>query len=540
MNASKIKNSNMVKTNDNEASKFMFPNSIQVDRTSTYRKMNVRSSVISNHSNLMKEKSNSYTVLYKKKSFEYAQIQEFAKRLDSLKPEVGYGKNQIEIKNTVRSRKNELEIIYSPENSPLSREKPLLKLEKVVNFDFFSQMSEQKYNENNYFADKSISDYSPKNFSKQLESIKKLNRGSTNNFSPILEARENLEKSEKLSFSVFLRQIIPSKQQPKGVLDGSYFENKDGISYDKNKIVRKFSLNNPNLFLAKKYFLYQLKKVLLQTKKLLFFADMNEKENFDNSNKSKITPSYEEIFTNVSQINSTFVQEVLTYADRGVQYNNYYIDKNKILGRGGFSTVYVGINLNDHKEYAIKITDKRAKANKGKTKYQYVQDEVSILKRIYSKYVVKTIEVLETKTECLIVMEYMRNSALLSKINKLDNFKVWKYFRHLLVGLEHCHEIAKIVHRDINVNNLLISEDDILKLTDFGISVAITDESDLIPCNLGPSTLTPPEAKESDVTHYYGKPADMWLCGVTLYHMIYKTPLFTPNKLIFNFNSVNE
>ncbi len=88
------------------------------------------------------------------------------------------------------------------------------------------------------------------------------------------------------------------------------------------------------------------------------------------------------------------------------------------------------------------------------------------------------------------------------------------------------HEVAKIVHRDINVNNLLISEDDILKISDFGVSIIITEDDDLIPCNIGPATYTPPEVKYSEDTHYHGKPADMWLCGVTLYHMIFKKPLF--------------
>jgi serine/threonine protein kinase len=75
------------------------------------------------------------------------------------------------------------------------------------------------------------------------------------------------------------------------------------------------------------------------------------------------------------------------------------------------------------------------------------------------------------------------------------------------------------------VNNLLISNDDILKLSDFGVSVSIGDDDDLIPSNSGPATYTPPE-KNLNQTHYHGKQADMWLCGVTLYHMIYRKPYF--------------
>jgi 5'-AMP-activated protein kinase catalytic alpha subunit len=70
--------------------------------------------------------------------------------------------------------------------------------------------------------------------------------------------------------------------------------------------------------------------------------------------------------------------------------------------------------------------------------YDYVKDEVKILKRLYSKYIVKTYEIIETNNEILIVMEYMANNSLFSKIDKLDNFQIWKYFRNLICGLEHC------------------------------------------------------------------------------------------------------
>jgi serine/threonine protein kinase len=81
------------------------------------------------------------------------------------------------------------------------------------------------------------------------------------------------------------------------------------------------------------------------------------------------------------------------------------------------------------------------------------------------------------------------------------------------------------VHRDININNLLISDDDILKISDFGVSMIIED-NDLIPVNSGPTTYTPPEKKFNDYPFYNGKPADIWCCGVALYHMVYKRQLF--------------
>jgi tRNA A-37 threonylcarbamoyl transferase component Bud32 len=305
-------------------------------------------------------------------------------------------------------------------------------------------------------------------------------------------------------------------------LDYSSLDDDRSVSgYSPSKILRKYNLSPyHNFSLVKKFFIYQLKKSFLQAKKFMFNSSVHATD----QNKS---PAYYEIFANYSQIASNNVHTYVVYDDNNIKINNFFIYKNKVLGKGGFSSVYYAKNLKDKKEYAVKITDKKVRANARKTKYDYVREEVNILKRLYSKYVVKTYEFLETKNECMIIMEYMKNNSLFSKISKLDTFQIWKYFRNLICAVEHCHEIGKIVHRDINVNNLLISDDDTLKLSDFGVSVIVTDDDDLIPCSLGPTTYTPPEKKNIENIHYSGKSADIWCCGVTLYHMVYKRPLFS-------------
>ena len=65
------------------------------------------------------------------------------------------------------------------------------------------------------------------------------------------------------------------------------------------------------------------------------------------------------------------------------------------------------------KKYAIKVTSKNLKANPSKKIYDYVKEEVSILKRIHSQYIVTTYEVIESRNKIYIIMEYMSAGSVL-------------------------------------------------------------------------------------------------------------------------------
>ena len=316
--------------------------------------------------------------------------------------------------------------------------------------------------------------------------------------------------------------------------------------------LRKFDLNPySNFNIAKKYFLYQIKLSILQAKKFELSREFENSSNKKHKNKNLLNlnnnnlnqTNYFDIFTNYSNIKNTPLKSYEKYDDNNIKINQYLIYKSKLLGKGGFSSVYLSLNMDNNKEIAVKITEKNARANKTKKVYDYVKEEVKILKRLHSKYIVEVYEIIESKNDIYIFMEYMNNNSLLNSIKTLSGFQIWRYFRNLICGVEHCHEIGKIIHKDINVNNLLISSDDTLKLNDFGISVIIENNNDLLSMHSGPSTYTPPEKIYNDFNKqegfYHGKPADIWLIGVTLYHMVFKKPLFANDGNITKNDYVN-
>jgi [calcium/calmodulin-dependent protein kinase] kinase len=75
-----------------------------------------------------------------------------------------------------------------------------------------------------------------------------------------------------------------------------------------------------------------------------------------------------------------------------------------------------------------------------------------------------------------------------------------------------------VVHRDIKPDNLLLTEDDVLKIVDFGVSEMFEKQSEMKTAkSAGSPAFLPPElcvAKHGEIS---GKAADIWSMGISLY-----------------------
>ncbi len=163
------------------------------------------------------------------------------------------------------------------------------------------------------------------------------------------------------------------------------------------------------------------------------------------------------------------------------------------LGRGGMSTVYKAKAPITARTVALKVLLPRDDifidlVGEKRLKEMFIE-EARIMGEISHDHVAKIIDCDEEGDTPFIVLEYFAHSigSLIGESYKLENpsriisiNKTFQYLRQTLRGLERLH-FAGIVHRDIKPYNLMITNDDRIKIIDFGLSRVRGEEKMAIP-----------------------------------------------------------
>ncbi|RHZ61063.1 putative calcium/calmodulin dependent protein kinase [Aspergillus thermomutatus] len=157
-----------------------------------------------------------------------------------------------------------------------------------------------------------------------------------------------------------------------------------------------------------------------------------------------------------------------------------------------------------------------------------IKEEIAIMKKLNHNNLVSLIEVLDDPTEdsLYMVMEMCKKGVIMKvgleeRADPYSDEQCRCWFRDLILGIEYLHGQG-IVHRDIKPDNCLLTNDDVLKVVDFGVSEMFEKDSDMFTAkSAGSPAFLPPElcvVKHGDVS---GRAADIWSMGVTLYCLRY-------------------
>jgi len=198
----------------------------------------------------------------------------------------------------------------------------------------------------------------------------------------------------------------------------------------------------------------------------------------------------------------------------------------KVIGEGSFSKVRICDRIPKSQEaekprslIACKIIDK-CRASKNEVE-KFLPRELEIVGRLKHPNIVEVLSVVEHLQNVFIFMDYCDKGDLLDCIKKQEFIPedlARHYFKQILMAVQYLHSMD-ISHRDLKCENVLLTKNDQVKLSDFGFARACRDVRTgkliLSSTYCGSVAYAAPEILQG--TQYNPKLYDMWSAGCTLF-----------------------
>lgn len=190
----------------------------------------------------------------------------------------------------------------------------------------------------------------------------------------------------------------------------------------------------------------------------------------------------------------------------------------KSIGEGGMANVYLANDTILDRKVAIKVL--RGDLSNDEKFIRRFQREALSVSNLSHPNVVEVYDVGEEEGQHYIVMEYIEGKTLkqlLHKRGSLTLTEVIDIMNQLTDGLAHAHD-AYIIHRDIKPQNIMIQDDGLIKITDFGIAMAL-NSTQLTQTNsvMGSVHYLPPEQANGKGSTMK---SDIYSLGILMYELL--------------------
>ncbi|XP_051526088.1 MAP kinase-interacting serine/threonine-protein kinase 2b isoform X1 [Myxocyprinus asiaticus] len=218
------------------------------------------------------------------------------------------------------------------------------------------------------------------------------------------------------------------------------------------------------------------------------------------------------------------------------RFEDVYKLQDEVLGEGAYARVQTCISQITHKEYAVKIIEKRPGHSRSR-----VFREVEMLYQCQGhRNILELVEFFEDEDKFYLVFEKLRGGSVLAHIHRRRYFSEQEasiVVQDIASALDFLHNKG-MAHRDLKPENILCEHEHRIspvKICDFDLGSGIKLNSDSSPIST-PELLTPcgsaeymaPEVVEAfnEEATIYDKRCDLWSLGVILYIMLSGYPPF--------------
>ncbi|XP_047335198.1 protein IMPAIRED IN BABA-INDUCED STERILITY 1-like [Impatiens glandulifera] len=194
------------------------------------------------------------------------------------------------------------------------------------------------------------------------------------------------------------------------------------------------------------------------------------------------------------------------------------------IGQGTYSNVYRARNKETGGMFALKKV--RFDAFQPES-VKFMAREIVILRKLNHPNVMKLEGLIANRlsSSIYLVFEYMEHdlSGLLSCPDiKFTDAQIKCYMQQLLRGVEHCHSRG-IMHRDIKTSNILVNNEGVLKITDFGLANNISEQRQDLTSRVVTLWYRPPELLLGSTS--YGGSIDLWSVGCVFAELFIGRPI---------------
>uniref|UniRef100_A0A9L0ST08 calcium/calmodulin-dependent protein kinase n=1 Tax=Equus caballus TaxID=9796 RepID=A0A9L0ST08_HORSE len=195
------------------------------------------------------------------------------------------------------------------------------------------------------------------------------------------------------------------------------------------------------------------------------------------------------------------------------------------LGKGAFSVVRRCVKVLAGQEYAAKIINTKKLSARD---HQKLEREARICRLLKHPNIVRLHDSISEEGHHYLIFDLVTGGELFEDIVAREYYSeadASHCIQQILEAVLHCHQMG-VVHRDLKPENLLLAsklKGAAVKLADFGLAIEVEGEQQAWFGFAGTPGYLSPEVLRKDP---YGKPVDLWACGVILYILLVGYPPF--------------
>ncbi|XP_056119731.1 calcium/calmodulin-dependent protein kinase (CaM kinase) II beta 1 isoform X17 [Rhinichthys klamathensis goyatoka] len=195
------------------------------------------------------------------------------------------------------------------------------------------------------------------------------------------------------------------------------------------------------------------------------------------------------------------------------------------LGKGAFSVVRRCVKLSTGQEYAAKIINTKKLSARD---HQKLEREARICRLLKHSNIVRLHDSISEEGFHYLLFDLVTGGELFEDIVAREYYSeadASHCIQQILEAVLHCHQMG-VVHRDLKPENLLLAskcKNAAVKLADFGLAIEVQGDQQAWFGFAGTPGYLSPEVLRKEA---YGKPVDIWACGVILYILLVGYPPF--------------